>query len=104
MKSDSTAAASAPDFPIPYLMQSPYDDLRDALSLLDLFDHYLDDGSQKGISKDAVLDLSVAFSMARANIGMVVKFLHEDDRDGTIAIYQRVRRERIMENFERGRS
>ena len=100
--SSTTAKAEVPDFPIPYMMQGPYDDLRDALALLGLFDRYLDDGWQSGISKEAVADLSVAFSMARDNIKTVAAYLNADDRDGTLTLYRRVRRQEIAKCYGRG--
>lgn len=100
-KTDTTApAASASatplDFPIPYEMQGPYDDLRDALALLSLLDAYFDDGWKHGIDKDVVADMSVAFSTACSNIRLVVAFLNEDERAGTLDLYRRVRRQEIV--------
>ncbi|MDH6235161.1 hypothetical protein M2281_005783 [Mesorhizobium soli] len=102
VQTNTTAAPAAPDFPIPYCMQGPLDDLRDALALLSLFDRFLDEGWQKGITKEAVAALSVAFSKATDNVKLVTAFLHADDRDGTLDLYRRVRREQISKCYERG--
>ncbi|MGP2493528.1 hypothetical protein ACTDI4_18095 [Mesorhizobium sp. PUT5] len=102
MQTDSMPAPAAPEFPIPYAMQGPYDDLRDALALLDLIDRFFDDGWHHGISKENVANLSVAFAMARSNLRTVAAFLEADKRDDTRDLYRRVRREQISACYERG--
>lgn len=102
MQTNTTAPAGAPDFPIPFVMQEPGNDLLDALALLAMIDRCLDDGTAHGLTRETVRDMTVAFSMARENIELVAAFLNTDDREGTLDIYRRVRRDRIVSSYERG--
>jgi hypothetical protein len=100
--SKPVTATTALNFPIPYVRQGPEDDLRDALALLSICNGHIDDGCQNGISARSVARMSVAFSMALDLIKGVNAFLDADDRAGTLALYQQVRRKLIVESFEKG--
>lgn len=101
MKSNSTGAASAPDFPIPYTSQGPEDDMRDAMALFDLLDCHFDEGCSRGITKDTVCDIVAALAIARGLLRPVLRYLADDARDETPDLYRAARRAEILSSFER---
>lgn len=101
-RSNTTSAPAVPDFPIPFAMQEPSDDLHDALALLELLSTTIDDGMKHGLNKTTVVRMSVAFGMALESIRTVAAYLDADDRDGTVDIYRRARRARISDIYQRG--
>lgn len=104
MKTDSTAAPKAPDFPIPYPSQGPEDDMRDALTILRILDQHFDAGSSRGFNKEMVGDVATMVSMARELLLPIQRYLNNDMRAETCGLYHVARRAEILSSFRGGQA
>ena len=88
---DTTEAASAATFPIPYPSQTSFDDMEDALSLLRVVSIVMGDG--KGCGAQTIHDLNVTISAATDRLEALLIHLRNLDRDDRSGRYRAARRE-----------
>ncbi len=89
------------DFPIPHPNQDPGDELAYAMSILGVISRAFDEGMQRGLSDEAVLDLSCLLSTARTSIEPVLSLLQKADYPDLLDRFQTARREQIAAAYGR---